>query len=108
MRIRPSVAGLAFLTLAACGNTAVSVPPASYAPTTWIGVDAVNVTMSIRAKMPAPVDTAIVTGSITGWDTLPAPAAQHNLLGIVGYSASPTASDATNNLMQDTRMIQVM
>lgn len=186
MRMRPSVVGIAFLTLAACDNTSVPVPPAprfiaggglgdgpikdtlnvyvadddtrapvsgaavrvggssdpdactwttdstglaifekkacallggkqsitasaaSYTPTTWIGVDATNVTMSIRAKMPAPIDTATVTGSITGWDSLPAPAAQHNLLGIVGYSASPTASDATNNLMQDMRMVQVM
>jgi hypothetical protein len=61
--------------------------------------------MSIRAMITPPIDTALVTGSIAGWDGLPAPAANHNLLGLVGYSASPTASDATNNLTQDTRVV---
>ncbi len=89
------------------GKQSITASAASYAPSTWIGVDATNVTMSIRAMTPAPIDTAIVTGSIAGWDSLPMPAAQHNLLGLVGYSASPTASDATNNLAQDKRTVQV-
>jgi hypothetical protein len=89
------------------GKQSITASASAYTPTTWIGVDATNVTMTVRAKTAAPIDTAVVTGSIAGWDALPAPAAQHNLLGLVGYSALPTASDATNNLGQDQRMIIV-
>jgi hypothetical protein len=90
------------------GKQSITASAAGYAPTTWIGVNATNVTMAIRAMTAPPVDTATVTGTITGWDALPAPAAQHNTLGIVGYSASPTASDATNNIAQGTRMVHAM
>jgi len=89
------------------GKQSVTASAAGYAPSTWIGVDAVNLTMTIRAKTAAPVDTATVTGTIAGWETLPAPAAQHNILGVIGYSADSLASDATNNLTQDTRMVTV-
>jgi hypothetical protein len=87
------------------GKQSITASASGSTPSTWIGVDATNVTMTIRAKVPPPIDSAVVTGSIDGWDTQPAPAAQHNLLGLVGYSASPTASDATNNLAQDTRTV---
>jgi hypothetical protein len=90
------------------GKQSITASSTDYAPTTWIGVDAANVTLSIKAKTPAAVDTAIVTGTIAGWDALPAPAAQHSLLGIVGYSASSTMSDAANNLVQDMRTVHAM
>jgi hypothetical protein len=87
------------------GKQSITASASGYAPSTWIGVDATNVTMSIRATTPPPIDTATITGTIAGWDSLPAPAPQHDLLGLVGYSASPTASDATNNIAQGTRMV---
>jgi hypothetical protein len=90
------------------GKQSITSSAQGYAPSTWIGVDATNVTMNIRAMTPPPIDSAVVTGSIAGWDALPMPAAQHNLLGLVGYSASPTASDATNNLPQGMRTVHAM
>jgi hypothetical protein len=103
--------GLAIFEAKTCtllhGKQSITASAAGYAPATWIGVDAGNVTMAIRAMTPAPIDTAIVTGSITGWDTLPAPAAGHQTLGLVGYSAGVHTSDAANNLPQDTRNVDV-
>jgi len=90
------------------GKQSITASASGYAPTTWIGVNAANVTMTIRATTAPPVDTATVSGTITGWETLPAPAAQHNTIGLVGTSTSPTASDAANNLAQGTRKVHVM
>jgi hypothetical protein len=89
------------------GKQSITASASGYAPSTWIGVDAGNVTMAIRSMTAPAVDSAIVTGSITGWDTLPAPAAGHQTLGIVGYSAGVHVSDAANNLAQDTRLVHV-
>jgi hypothetical protein len=103
--------GLAIFVAKTCmllnGKQSITASAADYAPSTWIGVDAANVTMAIRAKKTAPLDSAVVTGSIAGWDTLPAPAAGHQTLAIVGYSAGVHASDAVNNLQQDTRVVHV-
>jgi hypothetical protein len=89
------------------GKQTITASASGYAPATWIGVDAGNVTMAIRATTPPAVDSAAVTGSITGWDTLPAPAAGHQTLALIGYSAGVHASDAANNLAQDTRPVHV-
>jgi hypothetical protein len=93
--------------LVASGKQSLTASAAGYAPSTWLGVDATNLTVTIRATTPPPVDSAVVTGTIAGWDTLPAPAAAHNTLAIVGYSADPTASDAVNNIAQDMRNVHV-
>ncbi len=103
--------GLAVFAPPACtilaGKQSVTSSAAGYTPTTWIGVDAANVTMTIRATATPAIDSAVVTGTITGWDTLPAPALNHNTLGIVGPSSTPNLDDAVNNLPQDTRMVTV-
>jgi hypothetical protein len=90
------------------GKQSITASAESYTPTTWIGADAANVTMTIRATTALPVDTATVSGTIDGWAGLPAPAVGHNTVGIVNYSASPTASDATNNIAQGKRTVHVM
>jgi hypothetical protein len=101
--------GLAVFASPACtilkGKQSITASASGYAPSTWIGVDAANVTMNVRATTPAAVDSAIVTGTITGWDALPAPATNHNTLAIIGPSADPALSDAANNLPQDQRMV---
>jgi hypothetical protein len=90
------------------GKQTITASAASYAPATWIGADAANVTMAIRATKAPAIDSAIVTGSIAGWDTLPAPAAGHQTLALIGSSAGVHASDAANNLPQDTRSVHVV
>jgi hypothetical protein len=89
------------------GKQTITASASGYAPATWIGVDAANVTMAIRSTTAPAIDSAKVTGSITGWDTLPAPAAGHQTLAIIGYSAGVHASDAANNIAQDTRPVNV-
>ena len=101
--------GLVIFEKATCallpGKQSVTASAAGYAPSTWIGANAANMTIAIRATTAAPVDTATVTGTLAGWETLPAPAAQHNTIALIGYSADPLAPDAANNLAQDMRMV---
>jgi hypothetical protein len=104
--------GLAVFATPACtilgGKQSVTASAGSYSPTTWIGVNAANITMTIRPTAATlAIDSAVVTGTITGWDALPAPAMNHNTLGIVGPSSTPNLDDAVNNLPQDTRNITV-
>jgi hypothetical protein len=103
--------GLAVFELKTCmlltGKQSVTASATGYSPSTWIGVNATNLTMSIRATTPAAIDSATITGTITGWDTLPAPAPQHQTLALIGYSGSRTLGDAANNLPQDMRNVTV-
>jgi hypothetical protein len=105
--------GLAVFATPACtllgGKQSVTSSATDYAPSTWIGVNAANLTMTIRPmSTSAPAfDSAVVTGTISGWKDLPAPATNHNTLGIIGASADPALDDAANNLPQDTRDITV-
>ena len=89
------------------GPVTLTASHAGYAPSTWIGADGVNLTVQIRATpRPAP-DTATVEGTIAGWETIPAPAANHQTLALVGASQAPDLGDRTNNLDQGTRSIDV-
>jgi hypothetical protein len=103
--------GLAIFDARTCalldGKVSVTASAKDYAPSTWIGVDAANLTMTIHATTAPDVDSAVVTGTIAGWDGLAAPAAKHNLLGFVGYSGTRTLGDAVNDLAQDKRHVAV-
>jgi hypothetical protein len=78
-----------------------------YAPATWIGANGVNMTMQIRA-MPRPTpDTASVEGTIAGWETIPAPAANHQTLALIEFSQAPDLGDRSNDITQGTRTISV-
>jgi hypothetical protein len=104
--------GLASFDSAACpmlgGKQSVTASAAGYVPSTLIGVNATNVTMTLRATGQPVVDTASVTGTIAGWAALPAPAPQHNTLGIVGASQTRGLGDAANNIAQGTRNITIL
>jgi hypothetical protein len=89
------------------GKQTLTASAVGYAPTTWIGANGVNITMTIRANTRPAVPTASVSGTIDGWDTLPAPAAQHNTLGVVGYSQTRQLGDLANNITQGTRTVAV-
>ncbi|HMF39699.1 MAG TPA: hypothetical protein VKQ32_03335 [Polyangia bacterium] len=89
------------------GPVTVTASAQGYAPTTWIGVNAVNLTMDVRNTNPPPVDMATVSGTIAGWDSLPVPPANHQTLALVGYSQSPTLGDRANNITQGMRTIVV-
>jgi hypothetical protein len=104
--------GLALFTSATCalvasGKQSITASASGHAPSTWIGVDGANVTIAIRSMTTPPVDTAVVTGTISGWDQLPAPATGHQTLAIIGASASRTLGDAANDLPQEQRNVMV-
>jgi hypothetical protein len=78
-----------------------------YAPSTWIGGNGVNMTVQIRA-MPRPTpDTASVQGTIAGWETIPAPAANHQTLALIEFSQAPDLGDHSNDITQGMRTISV-
>src|ERR1022692_2093569 len=85
------------------GPVTVTASDSGYAPSTWIGADGANMTMTIRAMHPTPVDTATVSGTIAGWESLPAPATGHNTIAIIAASQAPNLGDRGNNLTQPMR-----
>jgi hypothetical protein len=89
------------------GPATVTASAQSYAPATWIGVDAVNLTIAIRNTNPPPVDAAMVSGTIAGWDSLPVPPTYHQTLALVGYSQSSTLGDRANSMTQGKRTVMV-
>lgn len=93
--------------LVASGKQSITASAAAYAPSTWIGVDGANVTIAIRATALPVVETAVITGTIAGWDALAAPAAGHQTLALVGASASRTLGDAANDLPQGQREVSL-
>ena len=90
------------------GPVTLTASAGGYAPSTWIGVDGTNVTVPIRATTRPDVDTATVSGTIAGWDTLPAPATNHQTLALIGASQSPDLGDRANNITQGMRTVDVL
>jgi hypothetical protein len=85
----------------------LTVSATGHAPSTWIGVNGGNVTVALRAISAPKLGRATVGGTVAGWDDLPAPAANHNRLAVVGASSNPALSDRANNLDQGTRSVDV-
>ena len=89
------------------GKQTLTASAGGYVPATVIGVNASNVTTTLSAVSRPPIDTATVTGTIAGWDSLPAPAAGHRTLGIVAASQTRKLGDRANELPQGTRTFSV-
>jgi hypothetical protein len=89
------------------GPVDVTVSGTGYAPSTWIGVNGRNLTVGVRAISAPAVGRATVSGTFAGWDALPAPAANHTLLGFVGASQLPDLGDRANDMAQGTRSVDV-
>src|SRR5579863_7516456 len=89
------------------GAVTVTASTTGYAPSTWIGANGANMTINIQANVrPAP-DTATVSGTIAGWESLPAPATEHTTIGLVAASQTTDLGDLANNITQPTRTISV-
>jgi hypothetical protein len=85
----------------------LTVSASGHAPATWIGVDGSNLTIALRAISSPPLGRATVMGTIGGWDALPAPAANHQTLALIGASNNPKLTDRANNIDQGTRSVDV-
>jgi hypothetical protein len=73
-----------------------------YAAQMWVGVDGANVT--IPADRPTEATSrppqAQLTGTITGWDALPAPPANHVRAALVTFTQDPELGSNANDIMQ--------
>jgi len=85
----------------------LTVSATGHAPSTWIGVDGSNLTIELRAISAPLLGRATVMGTIAGWESLPAPATNHQTLALVGASSDPKLSDRANNIDQGTRSVDV-
>jgi len=89
------------------GKQTLTASAGGYAPTTWIGVNGANLTIPIHPAAAPTVATATVSGTIAGWDSLPAPAAGHQTLALVGFSQTRELGDPANDIQQGKRTINV-
>jgi hypothetical protein len=89
------------------GPVNVTVSATGYAPSTWIGVNGRNLTVNVRSISAPAFGRATVYGTIAGWDALPAPAANHQTLALVGASQLPGLGDRENEMDQGKRTIDV-
>ena len=77
----------------------VSATAPGHAATTWIGVDGGNVTLPLDPTRRM-VPTARVSGTIAGWNSLPAPPLGRYTLGLVLYSFLDDPSAPENAIAQ--------
>lgn len=84
------------------GPTTITVVASGFAAATWFGANGANITVPLDADDPGTptIPQAQLSGDITGWDSLPAPAQDHILVGVVTYSQSRDLGDDANNLPQ--------
>ncbi|HVV87934.1 MAG TPA: hypothetical protein VHE35_33065 [Kofleriaceae bacterium] len=88
------------------GPQTVLVRAAGYAASMWVGVDGANVTVPLdRTPTPdTPPPQAQLTGSITGWDGLAAPAAGHVRAALVTFAQDPELGSTANDITQPPAM----
>ncbi len=89
------------------GAVTVTASATGYAPSTWIGANGANMTINIQATVRPTPDTATVSGTIAGWESLPAPATGHTTIGLVAASQATDLGDLANNITQPQRAIPV-
>ena len=88
-----------FTDAALTGVHTITATAAGHTATTWIGVAGANVTLPLESSQALPV--AHVSGTITGWNSLPAPSgANHYTLGVILYSFLDDPSAPENNIVQ--------
>src|SRR4051812_44839633 len=89
------------------GAVTVTASMTGYAPSTWIGAHGANMTINIQANERPTPDTATVSGTNAGWESLPAPAAGHTTIGLVATSQATNLGDLSNDIKQPTRTTSV-
>ncbi len=84
------------------GPQTIMARAAGHAASMWVGVDGANVTIPL-AVTPTPTTQpaqAQLSGSITGWDALPAPAANHLRIALVSWSQDRELGARDNEITQ--------
>ncbi len=83
------------------GAQIVTATASGHAAATWFGANGADVTIPLTPS-PLSTPTAHATGTIAGWDSLPAPSFAHYTLGVVLYSFVANVGDPANGLTQGT------
>jgi hypothetical protein len=103
--------GLVMLDSKSCpglrGAVTVTASATNYAPATWIGANGANMTMTIQATTRPTPDTATVSGTIAGWESLPVPPSGHQTLAAIAASQTTDLGDLANNIQQGMRNVSV-
>lgn len=81
------------------GAQTITVTAADHVAATWFGVNGANVTIPLGRTKPPTVETAQVSGTITGFDTLEN-ATNHIWVALVSYSWSSKIGDPANDIQQ--------
>lgn len=84
------------------GAQTVTVTASGYGAATWFGVNGANVTVAIGRYPATPVSTAHVSGTIEGWDSMPAPAFGHYRAALISYSHTDRIAGPENSIEQPT------
>lgn len=85
------------------GASTITITAADHVATTWAGVNGANVTIPLGPTKPPTIETANVSGTIAGWDTLTS-AANHIYVAFVTYSWSGKLGDPANDIQQPMGM----
>jgi hypothetical protein len=89
------------------GAVTLTASATGYAPGTWIGANGANMTINLQATTRPMPDTATVSGTIAGWDSLPVPPSGHTTIALIGASQTPNLGDLANNLTQPMRNVSL-
>jgi len=92
-------AGLATFT-GVTGPQVVTVANSGFSAVSWFGVGGANVTIPLVRTPGQPVQTATVTGTIAGWDSMQAPPWDGYRAAIVNYSHTDSILDPANSIVQ--------
>jgi hypothetical protein len=84
------------------GPQTITATATGHVAGTWIGADGANVTIPLEAPQAGAPATAKASGTIQGWDTRPAPEADHLTLAYVGYSYTEQLDAPENSIAQGT------
>jgi hypothetical protein len=84
------------------GKQTITVKAGSYRPAVWVGANGTNVTVPLTIDSATP-DSATLSGSIAGWDTITVPA-QHYKAAAVVYSQTDELGNPKNDLKTPNNM----
>ena len=89
------------------GAVTTTASATGYAPSTWIGANGANMTINVQATTRPMPDTAAISGTIAGWESLPVPPTNHTTIALIGASQTPNLGDLANNITQPTRNVSL-
>ncbi len=91
-----------FVITGVTGPQTILAKASGHAAAMWVGADGANVTIPLDASptVIAPPPQAELAGSITGWDALPAPLANHVRFALVTFAQDAVLGSKANDVMQ--------